>query len=118
MTSRLSQPELQSQLSWEKALQTLPQDVQSNLPMVGSSKSYILESLVIAVEEAQKTCNRRQWKIKRDDGRVIVVRDIMEKVLRAVQSFKEIGDVAVQFDPTHAALPWAGIRLLLQARFS
>jgi hypothetical protein len=28
--------------------------------------------------------------------------------------FKQVGDVAVQYDPAHAALPWAGIRFLLQ----
>lgn len=33
-----------------------------------------------------------------------------------VEKFISIGDVVVSFDPTHAALPWAGVRLLLQVR--
>ena len=28
--------------------------------------------------------------------------------------FKEIGDIAIQYVPVHAALPWAGVRFLLQ----
>ena len=31
-----------------------------------------------------------------------------------IHKFKEIGDVAVQYDPSHAALPWAAIRFFLQ----
>ncbi|KAF8417291.1 hypothetical protein EV426DRAFT_711742 [Tirmania nivea] len=31
-----------------------------------------------------------------------------------VNRFKEIGDIIVQFDPGHAALPWAGFRFLLK----
>lgn len=31
-----------------------------------------------------------------------------------MEKFKGVGDVAVQYDPGHAALPWAAIRFLLQ----
>ena len=41
---------------------------------------------------------------------------MLEKIIRWVDTFKQIGDVAVQYDPAHAALPWAGIRFLLQVR--
>ena len=27
-----------------------------------------------------------------------------------------MGDIAVQYDPAHASLPWAGVRLLLEVR--
>lgn len=33
---------------------------------------------------------------------------------RWIDHFKEVVDVAVQYDPVHAALPWAGVRFLLQ----
>ncbi len=35
-------------------------------------------------------------------------------MLAWLDKFKQVGDVAVNFDPQHAALPWAGIRLLLE----
>jgi hypothetical protein len=31
-----------------------------------------------------------------------------------VDKFKTIGDNAIQYDPAHAALPWAGVRFILQ----
>lgn len=34
--------------------------------------------------------------------------------MKSVNKFKEIGDVAVQYDPSHAALPWVGVRMVLQ----
>ncbi|KAF8252084.1 hypothetical protein K440DRAFT_19197, partial [Wilcoxina mikolae CBS 423.85] len=44
----------------------------------------------------------------------IVMRDVGRKILQWVDKFKEIGDIIIQFDPGHAALPWAGFRFLLK----
>ena len=53
------------------------------------------------------------WKIKFRDEEV-VLRDVGMKILRWLDTFKHIGDIIVQYDPGHAALPWAGFRFLLQ----
>jgi hypothetical protein len=34
--------------------------------------------------------------------------------MKWVIKFREVGDMAAQYDPAHAALPWAGVRVLLQ----
>ena len=47
----------------------------------------------------------------------MIVRDSLERVVKWVAKFKEVGDIAVQYDPSHASLPWAGVRLLLQVGF-
>ena len=52
------------------------------------------------------------WKV-RFRGEELVLRDVGMGILHWIDKFKQIGDV-VQFDPTHAALPWAGFRFLLQ----
>ena len=114
MTPVSNQPRLSSQSLWDQAIATLPQSEQANLPVLGDNKTIVLKSLVTTAQHARNVSIRKQWKLKRDNGQDIIARDILEKVLRAIHYFKEIGDVAVQFDPTHAALPWAGIRLLLQ----
>ena len=44
----------------------------------------------------------------------IVLQVVGMKILRWVDKFKQIGDTIVQYDPVHAALPWAGFRFLLQ----
>jgi hypothetical protein len=38
----------------------------------------------------------------------------MDKIITWIDKFIRIGDCAVQYDPIHAALPWAGVRALLQ----
>ena len=53
------------------------------------------------------------WKIKFREEEV-VLRDVGMKILRWVDKFKHIGDIIFQYDPVHAALPWAGFRFLLQ----
>jgi hypothetical protein len=44
----------------------------------------------------------------------VIFRDILAKIIKWIDLFKQIGDVAVQYDPAHAALPWAGVRFILQ----
>jgi hypothetical protein len=40
------------------------------------------------------------------------------KLLSWMDRFKEIGDIIVQFDPVHAALPWAGFPFLLKVDYT
>lgn len=67
------------------------------------------------VEERKKDCKDRQWELKRSKGKdSIVLRDVFSKISTWLQKLVDIGDVAVSYDPGHAALPWAGIRFLLK----
>jgi len=45
----------------------------------------------------------------------VLVRDLFNKVCEWIEKFKQVGDIVAQYDPGHAALPWAAVRLLLQA---
>ena len=54
-----------------------------------------------------------QWKVK-FRGEEVMLRDVGTKILHWVDRFKQVGDIIVQYDPAHAALPWAGFRFLLQ----
>lgn len=49
-------------------------------------------------------------------GEEIILRDVAGKALFWLSKFKEVGDIAVNFDPVHASLPWAAVRFLLQVR--
>jgi len=57
----------------------------------------------------------KDWKIQ-FGGEEIVMRDVGMKILRWLDRFKQIGDIIVQYDPGHAALPWAGFRFLLKVK--
>ena len=55
----------------------------------------------------------KEWKIN-FRGEDIVLGHVGMKILHWLDGFKEIGDIIVQFDPVHSALPWAGFRFLLK----
>jgi hypothetical protein len=74
----------------------------------------ILNDVLAAVEAKKQSCMQKRWKFTKRNGEVIIIRDLFEKIATWVNKFKDVMDVAVQYDPTHASLPWAGIRLLLQ----
>jgi len=73
----------------------------------------ILQQLIAVVEKKREECEENRWKFN-INGRQIILRDVAQKVIIWLNKFKEIGDVAVNFDPVHAALPWAGVRFLLE----
>ena len=56
--------------------------------------------------------------IQRKRGKPIVLREVLAKIVSCVNKFKEVGDIITQYDPAHAALPWAAVRLILQAAVS
>ena len=70
------------------------------------------------VETKRELAIRKRWKFKKPNGDVIVVRDVLEKIAKWINRFKETGDVVIQYDPAHLALPWAAFRFLLQTSIS
>jgi len=78
-------------------------------------KLAILKDVLRAVDEKKRTCLEKRWKYKKGN-KEIIIRDQLEKVAEWVNKFKDVGDNAVQYDPGHAALPWAGVRFFLQVR--
>ncbi|KAL9633768.1 MAG: hypothetical protein Q9204_003260 [Flavoplaca sp. TL-2023a] len=108
-----TQQHVQSVDLWQKALTTLDDDLRASLDFKNSTKRDILEKTLRIAQEKKQLSQRRRWKIK-VKGEELVVRDVLEKIIRWLDHFKAIGDVAVQYDQAHAALPWAGVRFLLQ----
>jgi hypothetical protein len=64
-------------------------------------------------EKAKKRLTDRAWSFKRSSGEKVIVRDVLGKVAKWVNLVKQVGDFAVQFDPGHAGVAWAGIRFML-----
>lgn len=77
-------------------------------------KLNILDDVSILAAVRKNEVIGKRWKIRKLSGKNVILRDVFDKIGFWVKKFREIGDVAVQYDPMHAALPWAGIRLLLQ----
>jgi predicted nicotinamide N-methyase len=77
----------------------------------------IASSIGDTVAEIEKQNQGKEWKLPFCED-VIVMNDVAMKILRWVHKFDEIGDIIVQYDPGHAALPWAAFRFLLKVNMS
>lgn len=98
---------------WAEAVQQLSEEARIVLQSPSASKLDLLQDLRAAADQKRQDCDNRRLKIH-FNGKEIVLRDLTDKVVVWINKFKEIGDLAVNFDPVHAALPWAGVRFLLQ----
>ncbi|KAJ5520473.1 Velvet factor [Penicillium fimorum] len=98
---------------WAAAIATLEKDVASQIDFSQKSKQHALDELLAATEDAKKRLDGKSWFFLRKNGKRIFLRDVLSKLAHWVDHFKEIGDIIVQYDPVHAALPWAGVRFLL-----
>lgn len=76
------------------------------------SKLDILRHLQTAAVKKRIDCEDKRWRIE-VNGRQIILCDVAEKIFAWIERFKQIGDIAVNFD-LHVSLPQAGIRFLLE----
>ena len=99
---------------WDEAFGNLSKEDKATIDPQHTDKRDILEDVLKAVEKKKLLCLRKRWKYRKASGEVIILHDLLEKVVVWVNKFKEVIDVAVQYDPLHATLPWAAVRFLLQ----
>ena len=83
-----------------------------------ANKHDVLAQVLRTAREKRQLCLQNRWKLKKPSGEVVVLRDLMEKIISWLDTFKAIGDVAMQYDTAHASLAWASVRFLLQGSFS
>ena len=102
---------------WANALSELSEEDRSTISSGKESKVDSIQRLLEAAKGKKQQYEARKW-VFQFNGKSIVLSDIAAKIVVWVNKFKEVGDVAVNFDPVHAALPWAGFRFLLQVRFN
>lgn len=99
---------------WSLALEKLSSEDKETMLCIGlNSKLDILQHLKTTARKKQIECEDQRWKFELN-GRSIIIRDVLEKIIVWIDKFKQIGDIAVNFDPVHASLPWAGVRFLLE----
>ena len=99
---------------WDNAFEALKEKDKLNFDFQRADKRALLVDVLEEVQLKKQDCLARRLKYKRSNGDSVHLYDVCEKIVKWVNKFKEVGDVAVQYDPGHAALPWAAIRFLLQ----
>jgi len=97
---------------WIDAYNKLSADDRTNLENLDPKldQLQVLKGLLDIADKAKQ--KRTSWTIQWGD-KTINVREKAERLMCWITKFKDIGDIAVQYDPAHAALPWAGVRFIL-----
>jgi hypothetical protein len=105
---------LLTQNLWQEAAEKLPEKDKKSLELLksGTSATSIVEDALAGVKNSEERVNGDLITIKTKRGEV-PLRHYVNKLTKVLIQFKEIGDTIIQYDPGHAALPWAGVRLLL-----
>jgi hypothetical protein len=103
---------VKAQSLWSKAFDSNELDDQERETLKGIGfQANALQSVSEARAFVEKILNdkkKKAWQIEL----------IGMKLLSWMDSFKEIGNIIVQFDPVHAALPWAAVRFLLKVDYT
>ncbi|KAK7211182.1 hypothetical protein V2G26_018360 [Clonostachys chloroleuca] len=104
---------------WQAAFAKLSPDTQKKLDSLRQEQtsgcpSNDIDSIIALSRAKQAQSEGKGWII--DIGsRKVNVRRAFSKVIDWLDKFKAVGDTAVNFDPVHAALPWAAFRFILQS---
>ena len=103
---------------WEVALSKLPEKEQKELQSgLNSQRSFEINVLTTTVDQLQQQVLSERWQVKLGH-RELNFYPVLDSIVSWVKKFIAIGDIAVQYDPAHAALPWAALRLVLQVHTS
>ncbi|KAJ5811124.1 hypothetical protein N7447_010640 [Penicillium robsamsonii] len=106
---------------WALALSTFPEKNQciSKIPSASSSDTkQTLNNVLSALEVQRDRCTRDKWITISIGGKELIIRDLCAKITAYARKCMDVADVAVQYDPIHAALPWAGVLFLPQLTLS
>lgn len=105
---------------WQAACDRLSPDLKGCLMATASGTAAgalgqldVLRTLLDEAERKSKLCLQKRWRLRLKNGKTIILRDVVDKIIIWVNEFKAIGDIAVQYDTGAASLPWTGVRFLL-----
>ena len=111
-----SSPKWPSRDLWEKARQRLSENdrkiIHDHVGSISAGDVTVPNTLLEVAKEKQKICEDKRWNFE-FGGRKIRLQNVADRVILWLDKFKTVVDVAINADPLHAGLPWAGIKFLL-----
>jgi hypothetical protein len=73
----------------------------------------LVQQALDMTQHKQEICQAKRWTVI-FRGRTVVLREKADNIVKWLDRFKQVGDVASNADPVLIGPPWAGIRLLLE----
>jgi hypothetical protein len=98
---------------WDAANARLDPRIQEWLGSVNRGNGPVIDAVLDEAKMQRKALAEKRWKAT-IGGKEIILRDVLAKIIRWIDHFKAVGDIAVQFNSGAASLPWAAVRFLLQ----
>lgn len=95
---------------WAEAANALKKKDEKQLYAFVHGNKAQLEDVVALVEAKKRQCLDSRLRL----GNTFILRDVLDRIATGLDRFKQVGDIAIQVNPVHAALPWAAVRFLLQ----
>jgi hypothetical protein len=101
---------------WKEAFQKLSEKTQQELQKLGKPEQKSqpikqqIDDLVKVAKTRQEECVKKYWVLPVGKHR-IVLRDY---VVNIVGCLEKIGEVAIQFAPPQASIPWAAFKVVMQ----
>ena len=103
---------------WQEALEMLSKEMLHEIKKMGvgepQSVSHQIDDLVKIAKTKQEECEKKFWRFHVGDHEIII-RDYAVKIVSWLQKTE---DIAIQFAPPQASLPWAAIKVVMQVRLS
>ena len=98
---------------WTKAVDQLSEEDKQQIDVLNSDKRGLIQDVIKVVEGKHQLCVENQWKF-RTGTETVPMRDPLGRIVAWINKFRDVGTIMMQYDPTHAAIPWAAIRFLLE----
>lgn len=101
---------------WAEALKALEPETQSRLSELDTSLLKTPEGIqeIIGSTQQKEVDCRKKFRAFKIGKRKVELGACFRNIASWLNMFKEVGDTVVQYDPGHAALPWALFRFILQ----
>ena len=97
---------------WDQAVDLLNDEDRIQIDFTQEDKRTALSDLLVTVGEKRRT--QKHIRFKKRNGDTVDVRGLFKRIAEWVNRFKDVGDILIQYDPQHAAIPWAAVRFVLQ----
>lgn len=95
------------------AVDQISEEDRQQIDIYNSDRRGLIQDVIKIVEEKRDLCAEKQWKFH--TGSVSApLRDSFGRIAAWINKFRDVGTIMMQYDPTHAAIPWAAIRFVLE----
>ena len=98
---------------WTKAVDQLSEEDKQQIDALNSDRRGLIQDVIRVVEGKHQSCVEKQWKF-RTGSETVPMRDPLGRIVAWINKFRDVGTIMMQYDPTHAAIPWAAIRFVLE----